>query len=332
MKIAFLTEMGFVGKVSDVHPNMRTEFAWMNALDADHYNIHLFGSDKNLTGYDHIFVIFPKGKVFLSAEGSKIIDGVNPASELLKYDMVGILKQRGNKSVHYIQEGPHWWYNNYEIIDQIGFYNFLGSCDSIFTHNESDVSYYKGLFPNKAVRPIGTLMINSLVDNIHPTKENKTIIGGNFARWYGGFESYIIATEFNNPIWVQDSHAKRDNEEHIDNLNHLPRMFWSDWMKELSTYKYGVHLMPTVAAGTFALNCAYFGIPCIGNKEVDTQFLCHPHLSVDVSDLEKARNLAIRLRDDEEFYNECSEIAKQRYNEIFTKENWLKQIKEELDI
>jgi hypothetical protein len=332
MKIAFLTEMGFVGKVSDVHPNMRTEFAWMNALDADHYNIHLFGSDKNLTGYDHIFVIFPKGKVFLSAEGSKIIDGVNPASELLKYDMVGILKQRGNKSVHYIQEGPHWWYNNYEIIDQIGFYNFLGSCDSIFTHNESDVSYYKGLFPNKAVRPIGTLMINSLVDNIHPTKENKTIIGGNFARWYGGFESYIIATEFNNPIWVQDSHAKRDNEEHIDNLNHLPRMFWSDWMKELSTYKYGVHLMPTVAAGTFALNCAYFGIPCIGNKEVDTQFLCHPHLSVDVSDLEKARNLAIRLRDDEEFYNECSQIAKQRYNEIFTKENWLKQIKEELDI
>ena len=332
MRIAFLTEMGFVGKIPANHPNMRTEFAWMHALDADHYNIHLFGSDKHLTGYDHIFVIFPKGKVFLSAEGSKIIDGVNPASELLKYDMVGILKQRGNKSVHYIQEGPHWFYNDYEIADQIGFYNFLVSCDSIFTHNHSDISYYKGLFPNKPVRPIGTLMIDTLIKDIEPTKEDKTIIGGNFSRWYGGFESYIIAGEFRNPIWVQDSHAKRENEEHIDNLNHLSRLWWNDWMKELSTYKYAVHLMPTIAAGTFALNCAYFGIPCIGNKEVDTQLLCHPQLSVDIRDLEKARNLAIRLRDDVEFYNECSQIAKQRYNEIFTKEHWLEQIKEELDI
>ena len=65
-KIAFLTEMGFVGKVPANHPNMRTEFAWMYALDADHYNIHLFGADKNLTDYDHVFIIFPKGKTYLS--------------------------------------------------------------------------------------------------------------------------------------------------------------------------------------------------------------------------------------------------------------------------
>ena len=42
MKIAFFTEMGFQGKVPRTHDNMRTEFAWMVALDADHYNIHLF--------------------------------------------------------------------------------------------------------------------------------------------------------------------------------------------------------------------------------------------------------------------------------------------------
>ena len=87
-KIAFLTEMGFVGKVPANHPNMRTEFAWMHALDADHYNIHLFGSDKNLTGYDHVFIIFPKGKTFLSSEGSVLINGTNPVSELLRQDIV----------------------------------------------------------------------------------------------------------------------------------------------------------------------------------------------------------------------------------------------------
>ena len=40
MKIAFFTEMGFTGKIPRTHENMRTEFAWMVALDADHYNIN----------------------------------------------------------------------------------------------------------------------------------------------------------------------------------------------------------------------------------------------------------------------------------------------------
>jgi hypothetical protein len=56
MEIAFFTEMGFEGKVPRTHDNMRTEFAWMVALDADHYNIH---SNLN-TQYDLGIVIIPK--------------------------------------------------------------------------------------------------------------------------------------------------------------------------------------------------------------------------------------------------------------------------------
>jgi hypothetical protein len=107
---------------------------------------------------------------------------------------------------------------------------------------------------------------------------------------------------------------------------------WSEWMQNLSTFKYAVHMMPTVAAGTFALNCAYFGIPCIGNQDVDTQLLCHPSLSVAVNDLESARELAIQLRDDKEFYNQCSEMAKDNYEACFSKEIWLRNIKRELGI
>ena len=330
MKIAFLTEMGFDGKIPADHPNMRTEFAWMHALDADHFNIHMFGSAKRLREYDHVFIIFPKGKVFLSAEGSKIIDGVNPISELVKQPIVERLKENGNKKIHYIQEGPHWFYNEYAVIDQIYFFNFLQSCDSIFTHNDSDIYYYKGLFPNKPIRPIGTLMIDTLIKDIVPTKEDKVIIGGNFARWYGGFESYMISDNFGVPIWAQTSHVTRDGEQFVDGINHLPRMMWNEWMAVLSTFKYGVHMMPTVAAGTFALNCAYFGIPCIGNADVDTQLLCHPSLSVAVNDLETARDLAIQLKEDKDFYNECSKIAKDNYEACFSQEVWLHRIKREL--
>jgi hypothetical protein len=327
-KIAFLTEMGFVGKVPANHPNMRTEFAWMHALDADHFNIHTIDDVK---GYDHVFVIFPKGKTFLNSEGSTIGRGFNPASQLLREDIVGTLKAKGNGSVHYIQEGPHWWYNDYEISDQVYFYNFLASCDSIFTHNESDVMYYKGLLPNKLIRPIGTLMIDTLIKDIHPTKENKAIIGGNFARWYGGFESYMIAGNFEAPIWAQTSHAMRVGEDSMDNLTHLPRMMWGEWMENLSTFKYGVHMMPTVAAGTFALNCAYFGIPCIGNMDVDTQLLCHPSLSVMVHDLENAREMAIMLKDDKDFYDTCSKTAKENYEEMFSQRIWTERMKSYLE-
>ncbi len=326
MRIAFLTEMGFIGKIPANHPNMRTEFAWMHALDADHYNIHLFASDKNLVNYDHVFIIFPKGKTFLCAEGSKIIDGINPVSELLRQPIVEKLKERGNKKVHYIQEGPHWLWTDYEIADQIYFYNFLQNCDSIFTHNSTDVSYYKGLFPDKEVRPIFTLMIEELIKDIIPTKENKSIIGGNFARWYGGFESYIIADNFDCEIWAQTSHVTRIGEDGVDGIKHFPRLIWIDWMKNLSTFKYAVHMMPTVAAGTFALNCAYFGIPCIGNNKVDTQQLCHPALSVDVEDIDSARRLAKALKDPV-FYKRCSDMAKEQYHTLYSQEVWTNRMK-----
>ena len=57
MKVAFFTEMGFTGKVPRNHPNMRTEFAWMCALKADHHNIH---SDSITSYYDIGVIIVPK--------------------------------------------------------------------------------------------------------------------------------------------------------------------------------------------------------------------------------------------------------------------------------
>ena len=80
MRVAFLTEMNFEGKIPAEHPNMRTEFAWMHALNADHYNILNY---QHIKGYDAIFVIFPKGNVFLNAEGTQLVNQPNPISNLL---------------------------------------------------------------------------------------------------------------------------------------------------------------------------------------------------------------------------------------------------------
>ena len=320
MRIAFLTEMGFEGKIPFNHPNMRTEFAWMHALDANHHSIYSFG---DIRGYDHVFVIFPKGDTFLNATAVRLVKGVNSVSNLLNSNLVGVLKEN-NKAVYYIQEGPHWWWNDYEIVDQINFYNMLAKVDKIFAHNLSDLNYYAGLFPEKDISIIPTLMIEDSIKDVEWKPEEKAIIGGNFARWYGGFESYIVAQEFKVPIYGQTSHAKKELEDQI--IFHLPRVMWTDWIKQLSTFKYAVHLMPTIAAGTFSLNCSYLGIPCIGNIEVDTQMQCQQDLAVDIADVESARQLAKRLVEDKSFYNRCSEYAKHYYNKEYSLNAWKRKM------
>ena len=85
--------------------------------------------------------------------------------------------------------------------------------------------------------------------------------------------------------------------------------------------------MRTHAAGTFALNCAYLGIPCIGYKGLDTQEICHPELTVNIGDLGKAKELVKKLENDKEFYKMCSESSRLNYNEHYNEEMFLEKWK-----
>jgi hypothetical protein len=304
MKIAFFTEMGFQGKVPRTHSNMRTEFAWMCALEADHFNIHtnLTISDTSKK-YDLGIVIIPKK---------------NP-----NFDIESI--RRSCNKVAVMQEGPNWLWQDYTLEQQIWYFNTLTSADIIFTHNESDCKYYQGLTNHNDVRVMPSLMIEEAIGDVAVVNRNGVIIGGNFVSWYGGFDSYSIAQELSDDdkIYAPSMGRKQPLEEQL--LTHLPYMEWKDWIHALNEFKYGVHLMRTHAAGTFALNCAYLGIPCIGYKGLDTQETCHEDLTVDVGDLTTARQLAKKLRTDEEFYLYCAEKCKYRYSQHYTETKFLEK-------
>ena len=79
--------------------------------------------------------------------------------------------------------------------------------------------------------------------------------------------------------------------------------------------------MRTHAAGTFAMNCGFHGIPCIGYNGLDTQELLHPLTTVDVGDLDEAKRLILKLKDDK-FYSLCSETITKRFEEYYTEEAW----------
>ena len=244
----------------------------------------------------------------------------------MQVDLIEQMK-RVCKKIGFMQEGPHWYFQDYPMEQQIWFYNALMDMDVIFGHNESDVEYFKGLTQKKHVYRNSTLMIT---DEIKPTTKpedrNGVIIGGNMVRWYGGFDSYIIAQEFDEKISAPSMGRKIDREDEMD-ISHLPYMNWIEWMNNLSRFKYAVHLMPTHAAGTFALNCAYHGIPCIGYKGLDTQSACHPQLSIKMNDLKHARKLANRLKNDSHFYKTQSQTAKNNFNSFFGEKEYIYNMK-----
>ena len=169
-----------------------------------------------------------------------------------------------------------------------------------------------------------------ITDEIKPTTKpedrNGVIIGGNMVRWYGGFDSYMVAQEFGVPISAPSMGRKINREDELD-INHFPYMTWVEWINNLSQFKYGVHLMPTHAAGTFTLNCAFHGIPCIGYVDLDTQEELHPHLTVADGDMEQAKQYARELKEDEEFYKECSETSREYYQKsLYNEKNFVPYI------
>ena len=81
-------------------------------------------------------------------------------------------------------------------------------------------------------------------------------------------------------------------------------------------------MMRTHAAGTFAMNCSYLGIPCVGYRGLDTQRELHPNLSVDDGDLDTASELVKKLWNDLDFYEENRILTVKLYKEKYSEEEW----------
>jgi len=294
MKVVFFSESQINGTVPRDFPNARTEYAWMMALDAPHYNINNLPNEK----FDLGIVIIPKN---------------NPNIDLNSFreccDKVAVM-----------QEGPHWFFQDYSVSQQFHYFNLLMSADWVYCHNESDVQYFLGL-GCKDIRVMRSLMIP---EGLAPRTEwgDGTIIGGNFVSWYGGFDSYIVARGIGNSIWAPSMGRKQEQEDMIEDINYMSYMNWRNWITALGQFNIGIHLMRTHAAGTFAMNCAFHEIPCIGYKGLDTQEILHPLTTVDVGDLKTANGIAKKLRDDEKFYKLCSHTIRKRFKGFYTEDAW----------
>ena len=307
-KILFLSELGHTGKVSRDYKHMRTEFAQMCSLQADHCPIYQINEYKE-KDYDHVILLISKT--------SQLRDF------LLNFDIVEKAREFGNK-VWFTQEATCWIHQTMKLQHQITHYNILNSVDGILSENTTDYKYYRGVAPDTPVHTIPTLIIeDELLDARKIEKQDKTMVGGNCSNWYGGFDSYLVADTYDNKIDMPKM-RNTDFHEELPRLSVLPHVEFYDWIYKLAEYKYAVHLMPAITAGTFCLNSAFLGIPCIGYKESDPQRLCQPDLSIDLYDMESAIKLAKQLKNDKDFYDECSKKAIENYTKYYSEEVFLK--------
>ena len=311
-KICFFSESNFSGTLPRTHPNLRMPEVWYSALNCPHHPIDRVHEIPPGT-FDIGVIIIPKN-----------------LKHLLDYPLVQNL--RGCcKKIGFMQEGAHWIFQDYEIKIQLWFLNLMRSMDFGLAHSHRDVDYYRSLL-KVPVYHHPTLLLDDSLGDFHKTKtEEKVIIGGNLVRYYGGLNSLLVAADLRCPIWCPSMGRKKEGEELIKELHHLPWMNWAEWMKELSSFKYAIHLNPNVIAGSFNLNCAYWGIPCIGNINQHTQVECFPDLSVTPDDLDSAQQLALKLKEDTVFYDNCSQKAKENYKTKFREEKYLLKINKIFD-
>lgn len=305
MKIAFFTEGQWTGTVDRKNTNMRTEFAWMCALNAVHLPLQSGEYVNCVPKYFDVGIIINPKKTPITT-----VDNIRKIC----------------KKIGIMQEGPHTYFQDYFPTTQLFITKLLSDVDFIFCHNEYDKVYY--LTFNDKVFVNRSLMITDPYDDLKLEVcgvKKSVIIGGNFCSWYGGVDSYIVATKFGLPIYAP-SMGRMDISEKALKIRHLPYLDHKTWIDKLSGFNCGIHLMRTIAAGTFALNCAYVGIPCIGYCQVDTQRLLFPSCSVDVGDLRFAIRIVNELKDGQSFCCHAIDEAKYFFNQDFSEEVWLSRV------
>ena len=301
MKVVFFSESGLVGKAPRNHPNARNDIAWSIMMNADWCPYDNTPTDY----YDLGVVTIPKTRPDINVE------------ELKKHcDKIVIM-----------QEGPHWYFQDYSVEQQFQFVQTLREADWVWCHNESDIGYYEGL-GCQDVRVMRTLMIpEGLPAKGYSTDKSGIILGGNFTSWYSGLDSYLIAQAVEDKITNVSMGRKQPQEDLIDDITYLPYMSWRQWIDECSKYKVGVHMMRTHAAGTFSMNLSYHSTPCLGYSGLDTQDLLHPQTTVEVGDIKGASIILKRLYESDNFYQECSEQTKELFDKYYTEEAWLEDFK-----
>jgi hypothetical protein len=161
----------------------------------------------------------------------------------------------------------------------------LDNIDFFLAHNLADWSYIQGLTKTYC-DIIPTLYDNKHIAKPKPVSERDGVmVMGCPGTWYNAMPAIKACLDID-VEHIGMPHVGRLAQSDFDWLKQFPQitiypfMPWDQWTEVLSTYKIGINLMTARAAGSFNLNCAALGLPCIGYDDLDTQKLHSPNHTI----------------------------------------------------
>ena len=220
MNIKYSTsEMGFEGYFPANYPNLRVLETQLLYLEAYHLPIQK---------------ILTEGKTYKGSLLYNIGKGgfEKPyISDLYhNYHNVVNLLQEKFEGVYIYQDGEIGWWNQVDTRLQAWWYNQLRAANGILVPNSTDIPFYKGLFPDKEIKVIRSVMTDEGLDKTKfKPQENRTIVTGPLTREYNGFSQLLLAHNLDMPVDIPpmgESRMPKDSWEMADNLgvNYLQYM------------------------------------------------------------------------------------------------------------
>lgn len=299
MKIVYVSEMEILSeKIDKDEMNIGVLGVQMGGLKAAHIPLRMIVDEPSLLEpYDICIFIYPK-------------------SIPQALTMVPLMKRYCKVVLN--QEGPRDFWYDWKPYQQKYMLDAFRECDMFFANNQPDLEFFKAFMEDKVVLSPVSFNAKFVEDNSSLDRENNVLVGGNMCKWYGGLSSYRIAASSGFPVHFPTMGRYRAGEENLSkNSLYLPFMDSQQWNYFVSTHKYVVHVMGEIGGGNLVLTASALGIPCIGNREWDTQATCQPGLAIDKWNLPRGIELMQRLIKDDYFYKTCSEFAKKQAYKYF---------------
>lgn len=280
MNIAFVTEMGFFGKLPKNFKDFKTVESWIYGFDATNIPFNKLATvDKSQ--FDLFIVIVPKKNIGVCKE---------------------LLTCMPLEKTAVMQEGPCYYFQDFGSEDVLNYELLLSKCKFLLCHNDRDTNYFRQFNP-VCVRLPTCCDTHLKFEREKYSKD--ALMFGTLGSWYNGQTSYRILKETGFSVWMPQMGRFKADEGIQTTSKGIKVMAYSNWfefMESIKNVSVACHMMPTVAASSYAINCAMLGIPCICAPSDIAWDLFPMTTCRDPYDFVMGSVLAKKLVDDKQFY------------------------------
>jgi len=304
MKILYLTDLNYFGTISsDYQMGLRPPMSWISALKPFH------------CPYSRIDEI-PYNDFDIT-----ILSCLHENVDVLNINLEKI--KNITKKILFQHDSDHRYFYKKNSLSRSYMLNYIiSNVDAVLVHNDLDKQYYQSLFQKPCF--IHEQLIFDTYSYLDIPQQKSGVILGGIDDRYGALDGlFLIYNIINEKIYCFGDFEPIPEVIKIENT-------WDyiEYNKILSKFKIALNLTPMAIGGSFPLQCAMVGVPCVGWDNSHTLKKCFPDLVAPYGDFESLRIILNKLNTEDDFYNKVASQARH----IFLKEYNIEEYKKNMNL